>query len=195
MTTITATTELEAVNSMLEAIGAEPVNTLSASEDSDVAHAKSILSEVTREVLSQGWDFNTDREYALPRTVGGEYLVPPNVLDIDISDSLPNLRGVFRDGKLWDQTNHTFVWTVALKFDIAWLFPFDELPPTARHYIAMKAARKFQARMLGSSTLERYTSADEADAFNIFKDAEALSGDFNILTGNYSVYRALNRWV
>ena len=195
MTTITATTELEAVNSMLEAIGADPVTSLSSTTDSDVVHAVSVLSEVSREVQSQGWDFNTDFEFAITRTVDNEYLVPSNVIDIDVSDKHPTVNAVFRNGKLWDKDKKTFVWTQTLTFDVTWLFPFDQLPQTARHYIAMKAARKFQSRMVGSSTLEKYTAQDEMDAQTIFVDAEALTADHNILTGNYSVYRVLNRWV
>jgi len=193
-TTTTPTTELEAVNSMLEAIGVDPVSDLSVTNDSDVIHAKSILSEVCREVLSQGWDFNTDTRYPLARTVDNFILIPTDCIDIDVSDDFPTENAVWRNGKLWDKNGRTFVWTKDLTFDVTWLFPFDQLPQTARHYIAMKAARKFHARMLGSSQVERYTAQDEADAFNIFKDAEALSADHNILTGNYTVYRTLNRW-
>ena len=182
-TTITATTDLEAVNSMLQAIGADPVNSLASTDDSDVINAKALLSEVSREVQSQGWDFNVDTEYVIARTVDNEYVVPPNCIDIDISDSLPGIRGVFRGGKLWNQEKHTFSWDVALKFDVTWLFPFNELPQSAKHYIAMKSARKFQARTVGASSLEKYTEQDEQDAYSIFKDAEALSADYSMLTG------------
>lgn len=192
-TTTTATTELEAVNTMLQAIGADPVNSLTSTEDSDVVNAKALLSEVSREVQSQGWDFNVDTEYAMARTVDNEYVVPPNVIDIDVSDSIPGIRAVFRAGKLWDQENHTFAWTVDLKFDVTWLFSFNDLPQTAKHYIAMKATRKFQARMVGSSSLERYTEQDELDAKSIFQDAEALTADHNFLSG-FAARRILYRY-
>lgn len=171
-TTITATTELEAINSMLEAIGADPVSDVNTTVDSDVIHAVSILSETSREVQSQGWDFNTDTEFKINRTVDNEYLVPTNVIDIDVSDKFQGVNGVFRNGKLWDKDNKSFAWTRDVSFDVTWLFPFDQLPQTARHYIAMKAARKFQSRMLGSGQLEKYTEQDELDAKVIFTDAE-----------------------
>lgn len=189
-----AMTELEAVNIMLEAIGADQVSSLSVSTNSDVNHAKTILTESVRELLSQGWDFNTDTRYSLARTTpGGEYVVPPNVAAIDVSDEFPEVRATFRGGKLWDQENHTFTWDKDLTFDIVWLFPFDQLPQTARQYITMIAARKLQGRLLGSDTAGKYTEQDELAARSAFVDAEAIDAKHNILTGNYSVARVLNR--
>jgi hypothetical protein len=191
---LTVTTELEAVNIMLQAVGADPVSSLEVSADSDVTNARSILAETSKQIQSQGWDFNTDERYPMARTVDNEYVVPPNVAEIDVSEDFPEVRSTQRAGKLWDQINHTFVWTRDLTFNVTWLFPFEELPQTARHYITMKAARKFQARMLGSESLGKFTAQDEAESYHIFVDAEAIDAQHNILTGNYSVYRTLNRW-
>jgi hypothetical protein len=194
MTIITPTTELEAVNAMLRAIGADPVNALTATDDSDIINAKTILSQVSREVQSQGWDFNVDTEYDIGRTVDDEYEIPSNILDIDAAPSAGRLIALVRRGnRLWDQVNHTFTWDVDIKFDVTWLFTFEELPETARNYIAMKACRKFQASQLGSSDIKGYTEQDELDAFTIFKDAESLSADHSIF-GNYTVARTLFRW-
>ena len=188
------TTELEAVNTMLQAVGADPVSSLTGSPDSDVANALSILHETSKQIQSQGWNFNLDQKYSLARTIDNYYVVPDNVAVMDVSDDYPTVRATIRAGKMWDQDNHTFVWDKDLTFDIVWLFPFTELPQTARHYITMKAARKFQARMLGSEGLGKFTGQDEAEALYIFTDAEALDAHHNILTDNYSVYRTLNRW-
>jgi hypothetical protein len=195
MTAPTATTELDAVNTLLEAIGADPVSSLSVSVDSDVTIARRIITETLREVQSQGWDFNTDLKYSMTRTVDNEYVIPSNMIAVDVSDDHPDVRATFRAGKLWDQTNHTFTWDKDLTFNVTWLFPFEELPEAARHYITMKAARKFQGRVLGSDNLGKYTEKDEMDAEAIFKDAEALDAEHNILTGNYDVYRVLDRRV
>lgn len=191
---LVATTELEAVNTMLQAAGADPVSSLDVSADSDVTNARSILAETCKQVQSQGWDFNTDERYPMARTIAGEYVVPANMAAIDVSDDFPEVRLTERAGKLWDQEKFTFTWDRELTFNVTWLFPFEELPQTARHYINMKAARKFQARMLGSESLGKFTAQDESEAFSIFTDAEALDAHHNILTGNRSVSRVLNRW-
>jgi hypothetical protein len=190
---IYASTELEAINVMLEAIGSEPAASLSVSVNSDVNHAKSILKETIREILEQGWDFNTDTKYALSKTVNDEYVVPLNVAAIDVSEDYPEVRATYRNGKMWDQENHTFTWDKDITFDIVWLFPFEELPQVARHYITMVAARKMQGRLLGSDNAGKYTENDEMQARAAFIDAEAIDAKHNILSGNYSVARVLNR--
>lgn len=195
MTALAVTTELEAVNKMLEAIGADPVASLTVSVDSDVTLAKSILAETLKEVQSQGWNFNTDTRYSMTRTVDNEYVVPDNVAEIDVSDDFPHIRATYRNGKMWDQENHTFTWDVDLTFNVVWLFEFEELPQTARHYITMKAARKLQGKALGSDNLGKYTAQDEEEARTIFMDAEGIDAEHNILTGNNDVYRVINRRV
>lgn len=190
----TVTTELDAVNMMLGTLGSDPVSSLDVSADSDVTNARSVLAETLKEVLSQGWDFNVDERYPMTRTVEGFYAVPSNVLAFDVSDDFPDVRATLRAGKLWDQNKFTFIWDKDLTFNVTWSFPFEELPQTARYYIATKAARKFQGRVLGSDTVAKYTDKDEAEAYAIFVDAEAIDARHNILTGNYTTYRVLNRW-
>ena len=58
--TTAATTELESVNIMLAAIGESPVNTLTGTLPADVVMAQSTLTEVNKEVQSEGWSFNTE---------------------------------------------------------------------------------------------------------------------------------------
>ena len=63
--TTTVTTKLEAINVMLTAIGESPVNTITSSTTTDVSIAIQILDNVSREVQSVGWHFNTDTNYLL----------------------------------------------------------------------------------------------------------------------------------
>lgn len=67
MTTQTRTTELEAVNTILSTIGEAPLNTLTGSLPVDGTIAKNVLSEVAREVQSQGWHFNTHNKVTLSK--------------------------------------------------------------------------------------------------------------------------------
>ena len=54
------TTELEAVNAMLRAIGEAPVSTLTGATQVDVVAAIGILRDLAREVQEEGWRFNTE---------------------------------------------------------------------------------------------------------------------------------------
>ncbi len=67
------TTQLEAVNTMLSAIGETPTTAdiITANSSADVVMAVQILDEVTKEVESQGWNFNTEYDVELvPDAVG-----------------------------------------------------------------------------------------------------------------------------
>jgi hypothetical protein len=65
MTTVTS--KLEAVNVMLTSIGESPVNTITSSTTTDVSIAIQILDNVSREVQSVGWHFNSDTNYKLTK--------------------------------------------------------------------------------------------------------------------------------
>jgi Autographiviridae tail tubular protein Gp11 len=63
LTGLIATTEIEAVNTMLAAIGEDPLDSgtdLSTATQPDVTMAVNTLRNTTREVLSMGWRFNTE---------------------------------------------------------------------------------------------------------------------------------------
>ncbi len=68
LTTIAATTEVDAVNALLSTIGEAPYadqTELDASTSDDVTTAVNALRASIRAVCSQPWKFNTEREYKL----------------------------------------------------------------------------------------------------------------------------------
>ncbi len=54
MSTVTRTTELEAVNTILSTIGESPVNSLTGTLPVDATTALNVLDEISREVQSAG---------------------------------------------------------------------------------------------------------------------------------------------
>ena len=54
---------------------------------------------------------------------------------------------------MYDKVNHTYNIGKALKLDVVVLLTFDLLPEIARRYIAIKASRIFQERVVGSAEL------------------------------------------
>ena len=66
-TQITATTELQAINTMLSFIGEAPVSSITGNIGTDVAVAKQILDDTSLSVQNQGWFFNRDLEVTLTR--------------------------------------------------------------------------------------------------------------------------------
>ena len=65
--TVAATTELQAINIMMAAIGETPINTLTGTLPADIVMAQSTLTEVNKDVQSEGWSFNTEIDVTLTR--------------------------------------------------------------------------------------------------------------------------------
>ena len=73
-TQITPTTELQAINTMLSAIGEAPVNSISGVTNVDVSVAINILDETSLSVQSEGWNFNT--EYNVTYSIDDDSKIP-----------------------------------------------------------------------------------------------------------------------
>ena len=76
--------ELDAVNSILMSVGESPVNTLS-TQSPEVAIAQKTLQQVTREILSEGWVFNTEREVKFTPDTNDQVLLSDAVLQVDLN--------------------------------------------------------------------------------------------------------------
>jgi hypothetical protein len=193
MTTLTPTTELEAVNLALSNIGEAPVNTLENPGVLDATKAKSILDEVTREVQSEGWHFNTDINYPMSPSDTGEILIGEDILLIRPSGVDRDRNIVMRGNRLYDGDDHTYTFTKDLTVDRILLLQFTDLPQAARQYIAVRAARIFQVREVASGDLYSFNLRDEAKARADLKRNENRRGKPNALTGNLSSARIMQR--
>ncbi len=190
----TPLTELDAVNIMLQAIGEAPVNTLSAGSVADVTIAQAILKEASHRIQEIGWHFNTELDYPLVPDVDGAITLAANIVRVDQDSNVDNgdYDLVQRGTQLYDRKNRTAVFTATVRAEVVLLLPFASLPPIARRYVTIKAARIFQARMVGSETLNAFTERDEAEAKMAFEESEGENADYSIFD-SYSVYRSIDR--
>jgi hypothetical protein len=190
----TPLTELDSVNIMLGAIGEAPVSTLNAGDLEEVSIAQSILKDTSHAIQEIGWQFNTERDYPLVPDVNGAITLAANIVrvDQDTDADSGDYDLIQRGTQLYDRKNHTAVFTATIKAEVVFLLPFSSLPPIARRYITLKAARIFQARHIGSDTLHAFTEEDERDAKMAFEEAEGENTDGSIFD-NYTVYRSLDR--
>lgn len=190
---MTPLTELEAVNIMLSAIGETPVNSLT-SGLVEAELAETILGQVSRSVQTQGWSFNRDIGVELPTNNNGEVPLPNNVLSAD-SINVYNSRNLIQRGqKFWDRKELTYIINESVKADLVYELTFTDLPPIARSYITVRAARIFQDRIVGADTLHGFQKTDEDQALIALKDAEAEMQDHNIFN-NYDVFRVIDRGI
>lgn len=175
------TTELEAVNVMLGTIGEAPVNSLSPLNVADVTVAKNVLDEIRREVLTEGYQFNTEHDVPMSPDQDGNVSVPDNALKITLTTPRANLMDVVQRGnKLYDRRNHTFTFTTTLKASIIYLLEWDDLPEAARLYIKIRAARTFCQRQIGSTALVSFTASDEFAALAKMKQADDDNAAYSI---------------
>jgi hypothetical protein len=185
------TTELEAINVMLSAVGSSPVNSLDGG--AEVAIARNILRETRREVLSRGWSFNYETEVKMT-PVNNEITLSEAILRIDGSAGRnSNVDLIQRGTRLYDRKNHTYAITTEVYVDVIYNFDWTTLPEVARRYIMIRAARVFADRVVGYGPQHSYTLGDEFQALTDLKDAEGDTADHNMLTGNYDVYRVVHR--
>ena len=192
MTTTTRSTELEAVNVILSTIGEAPLNSLSGSLPVDGTMAKNVLSEISREVQSSGWHFNTHYKSTLTRDTNNNIPVATNVVRVELD---PNLESkvdydlVQRDGKLFNIAKNTDVFDKDFK-DVTQvlLLPFNEIPEQAKRYITIRSARVFHDRTLGANTLHKFSQEDEKQALSILRNAEMRTGDYTIFDTPEQIY-------
>jgi hypothetical protein len=190
---VSLTTKLSAINSMLIGIGEAPVNTLNSGlQEAEIAAI--LLDNISREVQSLGWSFNTDIRLTLSRASSNNINVPVNTLQVDTIKLKRQYDSdiVLRNGKLYDRTKNTFIFSSDVEVDIVLLFDFEEIPEVARRYITLRAGRKFQENILGSSEMTQLQWKDEQVALFALRDADSQMADFNIFD-NYDTFRALDR--
>lgn len=192
---LNVTTKLSAVNTMLFTIGESPINTLEGGNVVDAVTAQQVLEDVSREVQSEGWGFNTEKNYPLSRQAFAPFViyVPDTALACDPSDTTSEV--IVRGTRLYDLKNHTYEFpdTSKIECDIIWHLEFEELPETARRYITIRAARIFQDGAVGSDTIHTFTERDEFQARARFRKANSRVRDKNLLRGNQSIARILQR--
>ena len=192
MTTTTRSTELEAVNVILSTIGEAPLNSLSGSLPVDGTMAKNVLSEISREVQSSGWHFNTHYKSTLTRDTNNNIPVATNVVRVELD---PNLESkgdydlVQRDGKLFNLAKNTDVFDKNFEnVTQVLLLPFNEIPEQAKRYITIRSARVFHDRTLGANTLHKFSQEDEKQALSILRNAEMRTGDYTIFDTPEQIY-------
>jgi len=97
------TTELNAVNTILSAVGEPPVTTLDSQTNADAAIAQNILEEVNREVQTMGWHFNTQHDVEFSPNSDNLIVLPDDVVRIDVD---PRIKKATEVGTVSSQTDN-----------------------------------------------------------------------------------------
>ena len=186
--TTAATTELESINIMLAAIGEAPVNSLTGTLPVDVKLAQSTLTEVNKEVQSEGWSFNTEIDVTLTRDGSNHVSLGTDVIRVDPNThDHTDIDAIQRGLKLYDRLNNKYEFTKDLICTVVYFRTFDEIPEPVRRYITIKAARIFVDRLVSDDGLRTYTQQDEIRARAILMETDLSNADHNLLRGDPSL--------
>lgn len=194
MAAITPFSELKAVNLILRNMGEAPVNTLTGLVPLEASQARDTLAEVSHEVQKAGWYFNTEYHHFTPDGTGTIY-VPGNALHVEGYSGNDGLKVAVRaNRKLYNMTplQHGFSWDAAVSLRVILGLDYEDLPPSARSYIAHRAARVYQIREVGDAMNAEEDRNDETRALAELH-AEQLSAEPLSLIDGGDVYASLSR--
>ncbi len=178
------TSFLEAVNRVLQMMGEAPVNSLDG-QYGLAQQAQDALNDTSRQVQSDSWSFNTDRQRLLQRNQNNEIQVGNNVVRV-VVDLLqyPAADVVQRGSRLYDRKAGSYQFSIDLKADVTYALEWEELPEYARQYITARAGRILQESILGSADLTKINLQQEAEVRAMFMDEETSVNDHSMIGGN-----------
>jgi hypothetical protein len=163
----------------------------------DQRTANIVLREVSKEVQSEGWKFNTRLNVAVGPDADGFILLDPEWLTAKQAAISQNncLDTCQRGLGMYDVKNDTDVFTTStlptgtLYLDVVEYLELEDIPPVALKYIKLKAARQLQAsRNPQQPQANGYTDQDEIFARRALMHAEGRKESFN-MGRNMSVAR------
>lgn len=179
------TTVLDAVNDILTSSQLSPVESLN-SGDIDAETAENILAEVGTETLTIGWYWNTETMELSPDNDGNINL-PNSCLKIDASDS--SLEVVQRGNRLYNLTDHTYVFSKPIELTMVLALDFEELPETCRRYISKKAALIFQEKTVGDPSIIQLIHRESLEAWAKMLKEDLDVCDYNHINGSFILRR------
>lgn len=148
----------------------------------DVAIALDTLREVSREVQSEGWTFNTEFDYKITPDSNDEILIADDVIQMDLNrNRTENIdkEAVFRGGKLYEKRNHTYKWTAETVYvDITWYFEWENLPAPIQNHIVARAAAIVSSRIIGDANQYQILQQKELSTKAQAMEYECNQGDY-----------------
>ena len=205
MTTPIATdTELSAVNSILGSIGQSPITALNlqALQNPEVGFIKNLLDETNKNVQNEGWHFNKEDHVVRSPDANGNFLIPTDYLRFDVHDGLyDKTRDVVRkNGKLYDNVEHTDVFSSDLYFDITYLRDFTDVPPAIQRYIIARASVRAATQLVSNADLVALLQLEETATKAAALEYDCEQGDHTFFGfphesnyRSYQPYKALIR--
>jgi hypothetical protein len=184
--------KLGLVNRCLQAIGEAPLPKGSIPSEfnlgSDAQVASSIVDDVWLEVQNKGWWFNVQKAFKLFPDSQGFIAFPETVIRID-GGRYQSL--VKKQGLLYDTKKQSFIFEEPIEVDLVWAVSYSDLPIGAYEYIASKASRKFQQKVIGNPEQVQMLLMEEQESLADLQRENAQYLDQSLIERQVS-YRWMN---
>ena len=182
--TIDQDTELRAVNSILGSIGQSPVTSLNF-KNPEIEFIYNILTEVSKDVQNEGWQFNLEENVTVTPSgnkisLGNEELrinVHSAGDDTKLIDTVIRYDGANRrvysleDNKFDAFTESTY------KADIVTLYLFEKIPNVFQRYITYRSAVRAATQLIANPQLVQLLQLQEITARANCLEYEGRQGD------------------
>ena len=182
--TIDQDTELRAVNSILGSIGQSPVTSLNF-KNPEIEFIYNILTEVSKDVQNEGWQFNLEENVTVTPSGNkislGNEEIRVNVHsagdDTKLIDTVIRYDGANRrvysleDNKFDAFTESTY------KADIVTLYLFEKIPNVFQRYITYRSAVRAATQLIANPQLVQLLQLQEITARANCLEYEGRQGD------------------
>ena len=191
--TIAIDTELSAVNSILGAIGQSSVTTLNFNNP-ETQFIYNILEESIKDVLNEGWHFNTEEHVEVSPDANNNIIIPNSYLRYDLNNGEDkSMDLVKRGGKLYDKVQHTDIFTDKIYLDVVYLYTFTDIPSVFQRYIIAKASTRAAVQLVTNPNLVQLLQTQEALTRASVIEYECNQGDHSYMgfphESNYTSYK------
>ncbi len=159
----------------------------------EVSFIYNILTEVNKDVQSEGWIFNIERNVTKSPDSDGYISIPTNVIRYDLTNNAAKKTQdlVRRNGRLYDTIDHTDIFTSDMNLDIVYLWPFEDLPMAFKRYVTYRSAVRAATQLVANPNLVQLLQSQEVYARANCMEYECQQGDHSYLgTPANSVYNS-----
>ena len=211
LSTIKRVSKVQAVNRLLSTIGVAPLadtgvdatdlgGTLSLTSDL----AQTALDNVSRDLQSTTWGFNTEKKVEFTADGDGEIQldgatyagVYVSSFDFEEPTSLDPV--IKTDGgiqKIWDRKSKSFTAFTAgsvYKATVTYYLQWEDLPEAVKAYVMARAAREYQLQMVGNPEMDQMLVTQMLIAQQNLTEFEAAQFDYTIFD-NYDIFKIIER--
>lgn len=166
MSILSKTSKVDIVNQCLQSIGEPPISSLAYANSQDANMIINTIDEVTREVQSRGWSWNTDFNKVISKDINGIIALPTNTVRLDFKRLSDGTVPVLRNNQAYNPLTQSNIFSTDLTATkIVYFVDFESMPEVAKRYISVKSQRLWNTRILTDQLLSQITITDEQNAY------------------------------